>query len=113
MVLPASRSRESMTRVPVSLQRGQRMQLPRAGYTSSGTDAQATTTYGPPSGCEEPRAGAVCSSRLTPTNEVRLHSCAHTVTLPPLAQTCRLQVTDDHDRAGRDGWRGHGRLFGG
>src|SRR2546423_686971 len=69
MVLPAFRSREAVTRVPVSLQRGQRMQLPPVGYTSSGTDAQATTTYGPPSGCEEPRGGAVRSSRLTPTNE--------------------------------------------
>src|SRR6266480_1423378 len=46
MVLPPSRSRESMTRVPVSLQRGQRMLHPRTGYTSSGTDAEATTRYG-------------------------------------------------------------------
>src|SRR5207248_1619408 len=69
MVLPASRSRESMTRVPVSLQRGQRMQLPRGGYTSSGTKGQDTTRYGLVERTRQGPGIAMCSSRLISTND--------------------------------------------
>ena len=48
MVLPPSRSRESMTRVPVASHRGQRMtsaELLVMIYTSGGTVSNDTTTY--------------------------------------------------------------------
>src|SRR5437773_8232003 len=43
MVPPPSRSRESMTRVPESLQRGQSMRSPRTNYTIGGTAIEDTT----------------------------------------------------------------------